>query len=151
VSLSAGEINDVARDQPARVLPLARGDAAGVTARPMDPAAVADLKDAGPALYFALDGAEPSMMPGQRVRAEIALAGSGKDRKVIPYSAVIYDLKGDTWAFTSPAPLTFVRQRIAIDYIERDTAVLSSGPPAGTQVVTVGAAELFGTESGVGH
>jgi hypothetical protein len=30
-------------------------------------------------------------------------------------------------------------------------AVLSSGPPVGTRIVTVGVAELFGTEFGVGH
>lgn len=34
--------------------------------------------------------------------------------------------------------------------IDGDLAVLSHVPPAGTQIVTVGAAELFGTEFGVG-
>jgi hypothetical protein len=29
--------------------------------------------------------------------------------------------------------------------------VLSNGPATGTAVVTVGAAELYGTETGVGH
>jgi len=69
----------------------------------------------------------------------------------VPYSSVIYDLKGDAWAYTSPAPLTYVRDRIQIDFIEGDRAVLSQGPAAGTNVVTIGAAELFGAESGVGH
>ena len=32
-----------------------------------------------------------------------------------------------------------------------DLAVLTGGPAAGTAVVSVGAAELYGTEFGVGH
>jgi hypothetical protein len=76
---------------------------------------------------------------------------NGKQRKVIPYAAVLYDPQGETWAFTNPEPLTFVRQPIKIDYIEADQAVLLEGPLSGTAVVTVGAAELFGAEIGVGE
>src|SRR5713226_194993 len=75
----------------------------------------------------------------------------GKQRKVIPYAAVLYDPEGATWAFTNPKPLLFVRQAIKVDYIVGDQAVLFEGPPSGTAVVTVGAAELFGAEIGVGE
>ena len=71
----------------------------------------------------------------------------GTRRTVIPYAAVLYDPQGNTWAYTSSAPLTFVRQSITIDHIQGDLAVLSDGLPSGTVVVTVGAAELFGSES----
>ena len=71
--------------------------------------------------------------------------------KVIPYAAVLYDESGDTWTFTNPQPLTYLRQPIKVDVIEGDTAVLSEGPAVGTTVVTVGAAELLGTELGVGE
>jgi hypothetical protein len=70
---------------------------------------------------------------------------------VIPYSSVIYDLHGDTWTYTSPEALTFVRHPINVDYIEGDVAVLTDGPSPGTAIVIVGAAELYGTEFGVGH
>ena len=50
-----------------------------------------------------------------------------------------------------PEPLTFVRHRVVIDKIDRGLAVLQDGPAVGTKVVTVGAAELYGAESGVGH
>jgi hypothetical protein len=86
------------------------------------------------------------------VRAE-RMAPSGADAgvvKVVPYAAVLYDARGDTWAYTNPKPLTFVRHSIHIDYIEGDLAVLSDGPPSGTEVVIVGAAELFGAETGIG-
>lgn len=70
--------------------------------------------------------------------------------KIIPYAAVLYDEHGDTWAYTSPAPLTFIRKRIGVDYVSGDSAVLIKGPSAGTRVVTVGASELLGAELGVG-
>lgn len=70
---------------------------------------------------------------------------------VVPYAAVIYDAHGHTWVYTSPEPQVFIRHEIEIEYIERDVAILSQGPPAGTQVVTVGVAELFGTEFEIGH
>ncbi len=75
----------------------------------------------------------------------------GAKRKVVPYGAVLYDAHGDTWVYTSPEPLVFVRHHIVIDYISGDRAVLSGGPPSGTKVVTVGAAELFGAEFEIGH
>lgn len=75
----------------------------------------------------------------------------GKQQKVMPYAAVLYDPEGATWAFTNPKPLLFVRQAIKVDYIVGELAVLLEGPPSGTAVVTVGAAELFGAEIGVGE
>lgn len=75
----------------------------------------------------------------------------GAKRKVVPYAAVLYDARGETWVYTSPEALVFVRHAIHIDYISGDRAVLSQGPPAGTAVVTVGAAELFGAEFEIGH
>ena len=57
---------------------------------------------------------------------------------------MLYDPNGDTWVFTNPEPLVFVRAPITVDIIEGERGrVLSDGPPAGTPVVTVGAAELL--------
>jgi hypothetical protein len=82
---------------------------------------------------------------------EAQLPPSGSRRMVVPYAAVLYDAHGDTWVYTNPEPLVFVRHRITIDYITGDFAVLSDGPPVGTRVVTVGGAELFGAEFEIGH
>jgi hypothetical protein len=68
---------------------------------------------------------------------------------VIPYSAVFYGPEGDTWTYTEPEPLTYVREPITIDHFEGEQVVLSDGPPSGTVVVMQGASELFGTETGV--
>lgn len=74
----------------------------------------------------------------------------GASRPVIPYAAVLYDPTGATWAYTNPEGVVFVRAPITVERIEGDIAVLVSGPPAGTLVVTVGAPELWGAETGVG-
>jgi len=91
----------------------------------------------------------------QRLGIETAEVSSeeieGAPRQIIPYGAVIYDSSGATWTYTSPEPLTFVRHPITINAIDGDQAVLSEGPEDGTTVVSVGAAELYGTEFKVGH
>ena len=70
----------------------------------------------------------------------------GDQRTTILYSAVLYDVHGDTWVYTNPEPLVFVRHRVSIDRIDGDDAVLLDGPPAGTMTVTVGGAQLLGAE-----
>ena len=75
-------------------------------------------------------------------------AQSDGTRRVVPTSAILYDAKGKTWVYTNPEPLVFVRHAVSIDYIDGDRAVLLDGPASGTTVVTVGAAELLGTEYG---
>lgn len=81
---------------------------------------------------------------------EVATARSGR-RTVVPYAAVLYDSDGTTWVYVSPESLKYIRHAITIDYIDGDLAVLSSGPPAGTTVVTVGGLQLFGAEFEIGH
>ena len=68
---------------------------------------------------------------------------------VIPYAAVLYGLDGETWTYTNPEPLVFVRQSIVIDHIDGDSVVLSEGLDTGTAVVIIGVAELYGAEVGV--
>ena len=79
----------------------------------------------------------------QPVRAAKVQAGA---REVIPYSAVVYDTDGSTWTYANTAARTYVRQPITVAAIQGNIAVLSAGPPVGTEVVTVGSAELLGTE-----
>lgn len=75
----------------------------------------------------------------------------GAMRKVVPYSSLIYDAQGRTWLYTSPQPRTFVRQQVEVDRIDGDWALLDDGPEAGTVVASVGVAEIYGAETGVGH
>ena len=77
----------------------------------------------------------------------------GAMKMVVPYSAVIYGLRGETWAYIrnpGQGSLTFVRHPITVEYIDGGLAILEDGPPVGTEVVTVGAQMLYGTDTGVG-
>jgi len=87
----------------------------------------------------------------QRVGLKTAEIRQDGQETVLPYDAVIYGADGKTYAYTAPEPLTYVRQEIEIDHVAGDSVMLSDGPPTGTEVVTVGAAEVYGTEFEVAH
>jgi hypothetical protein len=93
---------------------------------------------------FSADGAE-------RVGLQTAQVRGDGQRKVIPYAAVIYDPEGNTFTYTSPEPLVYVREKVKVDYVAGDRVVLSEGPSVGSEIVTVGAAEVYGTEFEVAH
>jgi hypothetical protein len=95
-------------------------------------------------------GIEPALIEHGPVIGSGASAAS-RVQTSVPASAVIYDAKGRAWVYTSPEPLVFVRERIGIAEEFGHVAVLSSGPPPGTTVVTVGVQELWGTEYEVGE
>ena len=76
----------------------------------------------------------------------VAQQVDGADRLVIPYAALLYDPTGQTWVYVREAPLVFMRQTVTVDTIEGDQVILSEGPKAGTNVVTLGSTELFGSE-----
>ena len=82
----------------------------------------------------------------ERVGLQTAPIRRERRKEIMPYAALIYDAEGDTYAYTAPEPLTYVRQEIDIDHFDGDSVVLSDGLPAGTEVVTVGVDEVYGTE-----
>lgn len=88
----------------------------------------------------------------KRIDLKTVAVTSSANGVEIPYSAVIYDPDGGTWAFVGdPAARTYQRAGIVIARIDGRTAILSDGPTAGTLVVTQGAAQLYGSERGMGH
>jgi len=97
-----------------------------------------------------IEGSELSrVILTEKAAERVGIETVSVNRDLVPYAAVIYDLEGNTWIYTNPEPLAFVRVPIAIDHIEGDTAVLSESLPSDLTVVTVGVAELYGTETGV--
>jgi hypothetical protein len=70
-------------------------------------------------------------------------SGGERLQKVVPRAAVIYDSDGDTWIFTNPESMLFIREPITVERIDSDLAVLSQGPPAGTEVVIAGTENLL--------
>ena len=69
----------------------------------------------------------------------------------VPYSALIYDPHGRTWVYEQVRPRTFQRARVTVDRVDGDVALLSTAPSAGTKVVSVATAEVYGTEFFSGH
>jgi hypothetical protein len=72
-------------------------------------------------------------------------------RRIVPYTAVLYDLTGGTWVYVHSDPMAFVRQAIRIDTIKGNNVYLSDGPSLGTKVLAAAVPQVFGTEAGVGH
>ncbi len=156
VTLNRSELENVDRSQPVLVIAIdddenEDDDENGFQAEAAEMDEAEDVDEPGDfdeVLYYTVDNT--SLNPGQIVLVELTLLGSGTQKKVLPFSAVLYDVDGETWVYTNPEPLVFIRHPITIDYIEGDQAVLLEGPPVGTEVAMVGVAELFGTEFGVG-
>jgi hypothetical protein len=87
----------------------------------------------------------------ERLDIQTASVEAEGQRLIVPSSAVLVEPDGEAWVYTNPQPLAFVRHQITVDRETGGLAYLSSGPPEGTTIVTVGAAELYGAEFGVGH
>jgi hypothetical protein len=83
--------------------------------------------------------------------AAVTEENSSPLKKVVPYGALIYGPEGQTWVYTSPQPRVFVRAEVEVDHIKGNKVYLMEGPPVGTIVVTVGVAEIYGTEFEIGH
>ena len=83
----------------------------------------------------------------KRLDVQTAEVREVNGQMVVPYASILYEANGNTWVYVNIAPLVFVRQAIVIDSINGDEAILSKGPDSGAAVVTVGAAELYGSES----
>ena len=82
----------------------------------------------------------------KRIGLKTAKVGRSEGHKVVPYAALIYDPEGDVYVYTSSGPLSFLREEVEVRRVDGNRALLSTGPPAGTTVVTVGAAEVYGAE-----
>ncbi|RPI95207.1 MAG: hypothetical protein EHM40_04030 [Chloroflexi bacterium] len=103
-----------------------------------------------PSMLEPIDGTELSrVILTEKAAERIGIETVSMKGNSVPYAAVIYDVEGNTWVYTNPAPLTFVRAPIVIDRIDGDMVVLAKGLDANTAVVTVGVSELYGTETGV--
>jgi len=148
VTLSPGEWERVAKDQPVKLLPLATREqlAKEVSAVPSGIEPVEDVKRSMMNLYYVVPAKDHGLALHDRMRVELMLAGGSARQKVVPYGAVYYDARGTPWVYVNTKPLTYERQRVRVDRIVGDLAVLAEGPAVGTPVVSVGAALLFGAE-----
>jgi hypothetical protein len=111
------------------------------TATGYEPAKIAEVKGNPDVkqVTFTAEGAQRTGLKTAAVRRD------GR-HEVVPYESLIYDAEGKTYVYTSPKPLTYLRVPVQVDRIDGDHVVLNKGPAPRTAVVTVGAAEVYGTE-----
>lgn len=109
------------------------------TIEKIDPATVKDIEGSDLKQVILTEKA------AERIGVQTVLASE----MVVPYSAVIYDVQGNTWVYTNPEPLTFLRAPIVIDRIEGDQAFLAEALGTDAPIVTVGVIEIYGAETGV--
>jgi cobalt-zinc-cadmium efflux system membrane fusion protein len=146
IPVYVGELEEIAADQPARLSNLEdRLGAKGVMARPVSAPPTAMPLAATADLYFEIENKNGHFRPGQKVNASVALREE-REGLVIPWSAIVFDINGGTWVYESLGEQKFSRRRVQVKYVTESTAVLASGPAVGANIVTVGAAELLGTE-----
>jgi RND family efflux transporter MFP subunit len=97
-------------------------------------------------LFFELAGTGAfTMRPGERLAVRLPLKATGRSL-VVPQSAVVYDISGGTWVYEQRAPNQYARRRVEIGGPAGTKLIVARGLAEGITIVTVGAAELYGTE-----
>ncbi|MCF7976370.1 MAG: efflux RND transporter periplasmic adaptor subunit [Phycisphaerae bacterium] len=150
VPVYVGELARVESDNSARVHRLS--DWAGTEyqeARPVSLPVGANPETATVDLFYELDNAAQVYRIGQKVAVTLTRTAR-QQALVVPYASILYDMYGSAWIYIQTDPQVYRRERVQLQYVLEDQAVLSRGPGVGTKVVSAGAAELFGTEFGVG-
>lgn len=150
VAVYVGDLAAIDTDKPARVHSLA--DFAGAETRTAEAVVAsfsADPESVTADLFYELSNTDLSYRPGQKVSATLTLKGA-EQRLIVPYSSILYDMHGSAWVYENTEPQVYVRRRVELHHVLGELAILSRGPAVGAKVVSAGAAELFGTEFGVG-
>lgn len=148
VPVYAGDLRDIATD--------AAGQTGALNMKPSDPRFACEPVAAPPSanplaatvdLYYALKNDQANFTPGQRVAMDLTLRASG-EALTAPWSAIVHDWQGGAWLYESLGERRYRRHRVQVRHVIDGTAVLEAGPPPGTTVVSQGAIELFGAETG---
>lgn len=98
-------------------------------------------------LYYELDNRTAKYRPGQRLGVSLRSKSDGESLTV-PWSAVVHDFHGGSWVYVEVGERTYARKRVEVREVSEGDAVLVQGPEVGAKVVSAGAAELFGAETG---
>ncbi len=138
---------------PLLAIPCAAVAGCGASSSP-PPAPSAILEHAGGGLPARIVlsplGAQRIGLRTATALAAPAATGTSGTQSVIPFSAIVYDPSGATFAFVAlQVPRTFTEMRIKVARVDGSVAYLRSGPRPGAKVVSVGAEELYGVQSGV--
>ncbi|MDP3293571.1 MAG: hypothetical protein Q8M37_02385 [Nevskia sp.] len=149
VPIFATDAQRILRERTAEVRTL---DASGPArlARPVAATPSANFLAGTVDAYYAVDNRDQAYQLGQRVAVQLPLAGLDSGL-LLPMSAIVRDIDGGEWVYRVVAPGQYRRARIEVAHRDAGRALLSRGLADGDEVVSTGAAELFGSEFGAGH
>src|SRR5206468_5190060 len=106
-----------ALDQPAQVLPLTADERdQALEAKPVAAPPTATLLAATVDLYYELANPKGALRPGERLTVRVKLKGA-REQRVVPWSAVVYDIYGSPWVYENTDPHTYVRRRVQVKYV----------------------------------
>ena len=145
VAAFASDLPDLDRAAPASIRALGEG-AAEVPVTPANGPPSANSVAGTVDLFYAVPRGA-GLQIGQRVAVALPVRGEVRGIRA-PVSAVLRDIYGGEWVYVRVAPHAYQRQRIEIEGLSGGQALVTRGLKAGSEVVTAGAAELFGTEFG---
>ncbi len=150
VPVYVGALQDLNTEVEAQVGRL--GDPPGAptrAAKPIDAPISGAAGSASVDLLYEVGNQDGVLRAGERVSVNVPMKG-GRQSLVAPWAAVLHDAYGGAWVYERTGPLTYARRRVQVHRVLEGVAILASGPKAGTEIVTDGAVELFGTELGFG-
>ena len=148
VPVYVGDLKLIAIDKDARAGSLAgkSGDPS-IVAKPAAAPPSGDPLASTVDLFYEIPNPKRTYRPGQRLGVAVPLTGASTGL-VVPSSAVYYDIKGGSWVYEQIKDHTFVRRGVEVEQVSDGTALISRGLKPDVKVVTVGVAELYGTEFG---
>ncbi len=150
VPVHASESAEVDATREALVVGVSgREGEASLRALPVRDAPLARSTSPAIDVFYEVRDAARTLRVGQQVGVRVPLRGAA-DAVVVPTSALLYDAEGGSWVYERIAPNTYARRRVQVAGVVGAEAGLVGDALAGREVVTAGAAELFGTEFGAG-
>jgi membrane fusion protein, heavy metal efflux system len=150
VPVYVGDIDEIAADKPAAIGKLnASNPISNRLAKPIAAPPTANPLGSTIDLFYELENEKNPLNPGQKVGVTVPLR-TQEDALVVPWSAIMFDVHGGAWVYERIADHAYTRRRVQVHHVIDSTAVLTTGPPAGTNIVTQGVAELYGKEMGFG-
>ena len=150
VPVYAGDLSSVNHSQTAMIKPLGENSAnSWRSARFVPGPQTINPQAISTDLFFELPNSDNAFQVGQKVSVTLTQKGN-QSALAIPFSAVVYDIDGGTWVYQQAAKHTYSRNRVLVSRVVNQQAILTKGLGPDVKIVTVGTAELFGTEFGVG-
>jgi membrane fusion protein, heavy metal efflux system len=152
VTIPLGDLETINQQETASVGQLSSTtESSAILAKPVNAPPSADPLTSSTHLYYVLQNAQLTFKPAQRVSVTLNNLGNSSKALTIPWSAIVFDVYGGSWVYTQKSKNTYERNRVFLNHVSGNNAVLSEGPTEGSQIVVNGALELFGVETGFTH